>query len=277
MYSRVYVEITNICNKNCSFCPKTKRTPIMMQKENFEHILSELEGVTKYIYYHLMGEPLLHKELPEFIKLASSRGFNSAVTTNGTILPTVGDTLIESGVYKVNISLHSFADLSEEEFEKYTLSCLDFAKKANDKGILTVLRLWNGDFDKERNEKALKMIKDAFGINAWHDSDRGARIRHRLHLEYGERFEWPSLSASDGGENVFCYGLSDHFGILSDGSVVPCCLDSDGLLTLGNIFDTPLSEILSSEKAQKIKDGFKNRKAVSELCRRCGYAKRFKV
>ena len=275
MYSRAYVEITNICNKSCSFCPKTKRTPMMMTKENFLHILSELSGVTKYIYYHLMGEPLLHKELVEFIRLASERGFLSAVTTNGTLLSAVGDSLIDSGVYKVNISLHSFADLSEEDFEKYTLSCLDFAKKANDRGILVILRLWNGDHDKERNEKALKMIKNAFGTDTWHDSERGARIRHKLHLEYGERFEWPSLSAADGGEDVFCYGLSDHFGILSDGTVVPCCLDSDGNLSLGNLFDTPLSDILSSEKAQKIKDGFKNRKAVSELCRRCGYARRF--
>ena len=162
-----------------------------------------------------------------------------------------------------------------EDFEKYMKNCLDFAKKANEREILTVFRLWNGDFDRERTTKALSMIKDLFGVEEWHDSVRGARIKHRLHLEYGERFDWPSLSAPEGGENVFCYGLSDHFGILSDGTVVPCCLDSDGALSLGNIFKTPLEAILSSEKAQNIKEGFKNRKAVLELCRRCGYARRF--
>ena len=85
------------------------------------------------------------------------------------------------------------------------------------------------------------------------------------------------MSAEYKGESVFCYGLRDQFGVLSDGSVVPCCLDHDGDITLGNILDTDasLEEILSSERAQKIKNGFTRRYASEELCRRCGYAQRF--
>ena len=70
MYSRVYVEITNICNMSCSFCHGHSRESARMTAQSFAHVLSELQPYTKYIYYHLMGEPLTHPELPKFIGMA---------------------------------------------------------------------------------------------------------------------------------------------------------------------------------------------------------------
>ena len=119
-------------------------------------------------------------------------------------------------------------------------------------------------------------MKERFGDCEWHFSTRGARIRHKLHLEYGDRFAWPDMEAEDGGERVFCYGLSDHFSVLCDGTVVPCCLDNNGTLALGNIFDSSLEDILRSERAQRIAEGFKAHTAAEEICRKCGYARRFK-
>ncbi|MBQ7333268.1 MAG: SPASM domain-containing protein, partial [Clostridia bacterium] len=159
----------------------------------------------------------------------------------------------------------------------YLGGCLSFADKASKSGVLTVLRLWNSDGDGGKNTETLLKIKEFFKNDEWVFGTRGARIRNKLHLEYGERFAWPDINASDMGEDVFCYGLSDHFGILSDGSVVPCCLDSDGVITLGNIFDGDIDEILSSPRAENIRRGFKNKKAREELCRKCGYARRFKI
>ena len=280
-YSRAYVEITNICNMNCSFCHGHSRAPRRMSYEEFDKLTNDLSGVTRYIYYHLMGEPLTHPQLCEFIKLAGSKGFKSAVTTNGTLLDKVGADLIAAGVYKVNISVHSFEEnLNEnglEKYQNYIEKCLKFADEASRAGVLTVLRLWNNGHDGGRNEDILRRLKDRFPDGEWKFSSNGARIRHRLHLEYGERFEWPDSEAEDRGERVFCYGLADHFGILCDGTVVPCCLDSDGIISLGNAFEEDLWEILDSPRAQKIRDGFLQKKACEELCRRCGYARRFKV
>ena len=101
MYSRVYVEITNVCNMSCSFCHGHSRTPQRMTEDQFSQLLEKLEGQTKYIYYHLMGEPLTHPELCELIEIASEYGLRSAITTNGALLPLRGDELIASGVYKV--------------------------------------------------------------------------------------------------------------------------------------------------------------------------------
>ena len=275
-YSKAYVEITNICNKNCSFCPGTKRVPERMSLERFSHVCDSLVGLTDYIYLHVMGEPLTHPELCRFVQYASEKGFKCAVTTNGTLLSRVGDSLIESGVYKVNISVHSFEDGDGEEYTRYISSILDFADRSSQAGILTVLRLWNLGHDGGRNVDTLSLMREKFP-DAWAEGARGARIRHKLHLEYGERFEWPDTDAPDYGECVFCYGLTDHFGILVDGRVIPCCLDREGEITLGNLFDTPIAEILCGERAEKIREGFKNKRASEELCRRCAYARRFKV
>ena len=274
-YSRAYVEITNICNRNCSFCPGTKREKRRMTMEEFSHIAESIKPLTDYIYFHVMGEPLTHPLLPDFIKLASSMGFKCAVTTNGTLIDKVGDDLISAGVYKINISVHSFEEGSEESYYSYINSLLNFADKSSAAGVLTVFRLWNKGYDDGRNDRTISLMKEKFQSAEWREGSRGFRIRHKLHLEWGDRFEWPDIECDEGSASVFCYGLSDHFGVLVDGTVIPCCLDREGIINLGNIHTDSIESILSSDRAMAILYGFKNRCAKEELCRKCGYARRF--
>lgn len=276
MYSKVYVEITNICNKSCSFCPKTNRPKRRLSEAEFTEILHKIKPVTDYLYYHITGEPLMHPLLPRFIKTATSLGFKSAITTNGTLLDECGDHLLNSGVYKVNISLHSFEEGSDEAHASYIRSCLDFADKASKCGILVILRLWNRGVADTKNEATERMIHEKFGTPE-QASVRGCRIRPKLHIEYADRFEWPDIDASDEKQNVVCRGLKDHFGILCDGTVVPCCLDNNGNIPLGNIFSSPLDEILNSRRSSTIRQGFEKKTATEELCRKCPYARRFKL
>ncbi len=283
MYARVYVEITNICNRQCSFCPGTRRPPRRMSAEEFDRVTDRLRGVTEYLYYHVMGEPLTHPLLPDFIRLAKEKGFKSAVTTNGALLSCRGRELVEAGVYKVNISVHSFENGEDAAAHaRYLGDLLDFAAYASAAGVLVVLRLWNLDEHGQPldgdNARTLSLLQDRFpdtDATPWKHSTRGARLRDKLHLEYGDRFAWPDMEADDGGDCVFCYGLKDHFAVLCDGRVVPCCLDREGTLTLGNIFDTPAADLLASPRAVAMREGFARRRATEELCRRCGYARRF--
>ena len=268
------MEITNLCNRNCSFCPGTVRAPKMMTAAEFRGVAEKLTGFTGYLYYHLMGEPLTHPELPQMIAVASELGFKSQITTNGTLLGSRGQVLIDAGVHKVNISVHSFEEGSDEDYVNYVNACLDFADRASSAGIIVVLRLWNNGCDEGRNISTLDLAKARFPWD-WKEESRGIRIRSKLFIEHGDRFDWPDLSAADGGEGVFCHGLRDHFGILSDGTVVPCCLDHNGDIALGNIFTQPVEEILNSPRARAICDGFSCRRATEELCRKCGYARRF--
>ena len=273
-YSRVYVEITNLCNRNCSFCPGTLREPKMMTAAEFEQIARKLTGITGYLYYHLMGEPLTQPELPEMIAIATRLGFKSQITTNGTLLKDRGQILLEAKVHKVNISIHSFEEGSDEDYVNYINSCLDFADRASEAGIIVVLRLWNNGYDEGRNISTLDLMKARFPWD-WQKEPKGIRIRSKLFIEHGDRFDWPDLGAADGGDAVFCHGLRDHFGVLSDGTVVPCCLDHNGDIPLGNIHEQSVEEILNSPRAASMRHGFSCRKATEELCRKCGYARRF--
>ena len=274
MYSRVYVEITNICNMNCSFCHGHSRPLRQMTEEEYAHILKQLTGKTQYLYHHLMGEPLVHPLLPRFIQMACQAGFRPMLTTNGTLLDRCGDELLIPGLHKVNISLHSFEGSCPEDHRQYLHKIAEFAEKANLAGVLISLRLWNKGFDGGRNDTALETLKEMLP-GQWSENTRGYRIRDRLFLEWGERFDWPDQNAPDSGNCVYCHGLQDHFGILCDGTVVPCCLDSDGVIDLGNVFREELSDILYSPRAKAIVEGFRQRKVPEDLCRRCGYARKF--
>ena len=274
MYSRVYVEITNICNMNCSFCHGHSRAPRQMTEDEYARVLDQLAGKTTYLYHHLMGEPLVHPLLPRFIQMAHQKGFRPMLTTNGTLLDRLGDNLILPGLHKVNISLHSFEGEGQQSHESYIRSVSEYAKKASQAGIIISLRLWNIGCDNGKNDTALRTLQENIP-GQWVENTRGYRIQDGLFLEWGDRFQWPDQNAPDNGDRVFCHGLGDHFGILSDGTVVPCCLDSDGVIALGNVFREELSEILSSPRARAIAEGFRRRKATEELCRRCGYARKF--
>ena len=274
MYSRVYVEITNICNMHCSFCHGHSRENRVMTREEFAHILRALKGYTGYIYYHLMGEPLTHPQLPLFLKMAADEGFRSVITTNGTLLHRRGEELLAAAPHKISISLHSFEQSDESAFRRYLQEVASFAARAEAAGTIVVLRLWNRGFDEGRNETALTLLRE-FLPGPWLENSRGFRIWGKLFLEWGDRFAWPDQEAPVQGAQFFCYGMKDHFGILCDGTVVPCCLDSDGVINLGNVFQQSLSEILNSPRAAAITDGFARRTASEDLCRRCGYAQRF--
>ena len=274
MYSRVYVEITNICNMNCSFCHGHSRAPRQMTQAEYARVLEQLQGKTRYIYHHLMGEPLIHPQLPRFIEMARAAGFRPMITTNGTLLQRFGSDLLGKGLHKVNISLHSFEENAPEAHRSYIRQIATFADKANQDGTIISMRLWNNGHDEGRNAAALLPLRESLP-GPWTANTRGYRIRDGIFLEWGDRFDWPDPDAPDYGGKIHCHGLLDHFGILCDGTVVPCCLDSDGTIALGNLFREELADILASPRAKAIVDGFHRRQAPELLCRHCGYAQRF--
>lgn len=275
LFRKIYVEISNICNLKCSFCPGTKRPQRTMAEEDFKILLPKLRPWTDFLYFHLMGEPLCHPKLEQFLHMAGNAGFKVILTTNGTLLQRHQEMLRRCpALHKINISLHAFeANDLFLPFEEYLRQCFAFGQ-AMDGEKLVVYRLWNQGGADTKNASILDAMEAAFP-RPWKVERRGTRIAQRVYLEYGDKFDWPDLSAQDGGDHVFCYGLRDQIGILCDGTVVPCCLDHDGDLALGNLLDGSLEEILETPRAQAIYSGFQNKTAAEELCRKCGYARRF--
>ena len=274
-FRKIYLEISNLCNLRCQFCPGTRRQKRAMTEAEFADLLPRLSPWTDYLYFHLMGEPLCHPLLARFLELAGQAGFRVILTTNGTLLGKHQDTLLSApALHKVNISLHAFeANDLTMPFSEYLRQCFAFGQAAAGEKLV-VYRLWNEGGANERNQEILTALEEAFP-KPWKEEPRGTRLANRTYLEMGTKFDWPDLEAPDHGSRVFCHGLGDQIGILADGTVVPCCLDHEGDLALGNLFQESMEDILASPRAQAILEGFRHRQAPEELCRKCGYATRF--
>lgn len=280
MLKKAYLEITNLCNLSCVFCPGTRRPTGFLTPEDFSLLAGRLRPHTEYLYLHLMGEPLAHPQLEEILRRAGALGFRVMITTNGTLLEERGRLLLASpAVERVSVSLHSFEGNEGDGLADYLDRCLRFACSASAGGKRCALRLWNLDGAGTRganrqNGAILSTLKGAFP-GPWKEGRRGTTLAPGVFLEWGEVFDWPDLSAPEGDGPTFCYGLRDQVGVLWDGTVVPCCLDHEGDIPLGNLYRQTLAEILESPRARAIYDGFSRGRASEPLCRRCGFARRF--
>ncbi len=274
-FRKVYLEISNICNLRCHFCPGTKRRSQRMTVAEFSALMPKLRPFTDYLYFHLMGEPLCHPDLKTFLEIAHSFGFRVILTTNGTLLPQTQDVLLSApALHKINISLHAFeANDFSAPFDDYLQGCFRFGQAVKGEKLV-VYRLWNQGGADTLNRNILEKMH-AFFPGAWAKERLGTRIAPQTYLEYGDKFDWPDLAAPESTQPIFCYGLRDQIGVLCDGTVVPCCLDHEGDIPLGNLLHQELDAILESPRAQAIYHGFSAREAAEPLCRRCGYARRF--
>lgn len=289
-FAKVYLEITNKCNLSCDFCPKTKRAPAFMSGETFSIILDQIKPFTSYLYLHVKGEPLLHPELDNFLDIAHEKGFQVNITTNGTLISRQQEMLLSKpSVRQINFSLHSFdGNAVCQNREEYIDDILHFAKGAQSNSqIIVSLRLWNlsensgTDFAVRRNNETLFAIEKAFDLSYRIEDEvlpaRGIKLADRVYLNQANLFEWPDLWAKEYPGEAFCYGLRNQAGILVDGTVVPCCLDGEGVIDLGNIHTTSFVDIIDSPRARAIFDGFSRKEAVEELCKKCGYRQRFSL
>ena len=278
MLKRVYLEITNLCNLSCSFCPGTKRQRRFLSPEEFRHRAEKLVGHTRHLYLHVMGEPLLHPQLAQLLSIAAELGFRVCLTTNGTLLEKVLPTLQEAkNLHKLSVSLHSFEGNDGVDPRDYVIRAARCCRELSQRGVICALRLWNEGGQNEKNGEILQILSAEWGIHVQElplDGRNNRKISQNLYLESAEKFDWPDLSAPEGGVE-FCLGLRQQAAVLCDGTVVPCCLDGEGQIPLGNLFHQTMAEILDSPRAAALVEGFSRRQPTEELCRRCGYARRF--
>lgn len=274
-FKKIYVEITNICNLNCSFCSNDKKKKREMSLNEFEIILKRIEDYTDYIYLHVKGEPLLHSNLKEILTLCKKHNIKVNITTNGILLKNRLDLLLESDIVRqVNISLQSYEQLQGDEYiDNILYSTLELSKK----GIYTVLRFWaleENNFSKA-NIYLIKKIESFFNISILDKikNRNNISLGNNIYINKASLFNWPNIENNIDCKFGKCLGLKSHIGILSDGTVIPCCLDSSGIINLGNIFEKDLSKILNTYKVKNIITNFNNNKKVEKLCMHCDFYK----
>ncbi|MFH0975952.1 MAG: radical SAM protein [Spirochaetota bacterium] len=283
-FKKIYIEITNACNMNCSFCPRSKRKTEFITLESFIKILDEIKPFTDYIYLHVKGEPFLHGQIGEILDISHEKGFIVNITTNSSLIHKVHEMLItKPALRQINFSLHSYESGSSGINDEYIKNVILFTKEAlNKTKIIISLRFWNLDpcnNQPAENRKKFELLEKEFQLPYKLEEKvipgKGFKIAERLYLNSDYKFIWPDINDENDNPAGFCLGLKDHAAILSDGTVVPCCLDGEGVINLGNIFNQKFSEIIIAKKAKNISDGFLSNKAVELLCRKCKFKEKF--
>lgn len=258
MFKKVYVEITNSCNLNCIFCNKITRKKEYISIDNFKIVLKKLKGYTNYLYFHLMGEPLIHPHINELIDIGS-KNYKINITTNGYFIDKIKE---NRNINQLNISLHAYNN--SITLDNYLDNIYESVDKLLVNNTIISFRLWANN--KYKN-KIIKHIEDHYKIKI----NGNTKIRNNLYLEFDTEFVWPNLDNNYYNEVGSCQGLRSHIGILVDGSIVPCCLDTNGLLTIGNIYKDELKDVLNQEKVINMKENFKNNKKIENLCKHCNF------
>ncbi|MCL7747511.1 radical SAM/SPASM domain-containing protein [Halalkalibacter alkaliphilus] len=287
-FKKFYLEITSICNLACSFCPPTERQKQFISVEDFSKRLDQIKPHTDYIYLHVKGEPLLHPKIDQLLDVSHEKGFKVNITSNGTLINKNKHKLLNKpALRQMNFSLHSFdGHTGSTDKEGYVMSILSFIKEATSQSEMIVsLRLWNltqdnmTNLERQRNRNILEIIEKEFDLDYKIEEKvspgSGVKIAERIFINQDYEFQWPALHEEEDDGKGFCHGLRNQAGILANGTVIPCCLDGEGIINLGNINEKSFSEVIEGDRAKKLVDGFSRRVAVEELCRKCGYRKRF--
>lgn len=267
-FRKIYVEITNICNMHCSFCPETKRVKATMSTNSFEHIAKQIATYTDYVYLHVKGEPLLHPNLEEILDICKKYNLKVNISTNGTLLKDKAKLL--KNIRQLNVSLHSFEESDDKQLESYLNNVLESVDNLVKEGVIIRYKLWN-DSTINNNNIIIRILEQKYNVDIQNASySKDIKLKEGIFLSIKTPFKWPEINSKSIQEGA-CYGLRQQIAILVDGTVVPCCVDNNGDINLGNIFETNLDEILASDKAQKIKRDFENNKCAHNLCKRCEY------
>jgi len=287
-FKKIYIEITNRCNLACSFCQPSSRPKAFMGLAPFEEILRKISGYTGHISLHVLGEPLLHPDLEHFLAVARAYDLQVNLSTNGTLLARNREMLLrQPALRQINISLHSFEEPDQEiALNSYMAGIFDFIARASSVAspLFINLRMWNlhqkaAPGSQDVSSLMLNHLENYFDLPASPPGDlpktRGTILAPRVFLSRENRFTWPHEPGPDQGAHGYCRGLRDHIALLVDGTVVPCCLDAEADIPLGNIFQSTLPEILAAPRAAVIKEGFVQQRVLDPVCRRCTYRKRF--
>lgn len=268
---RIYIEITNCCNLHCSFCVPHKRKSKFMSVEEFEYIINQTKDITKYIYLHVQGEPLLHPQLDRILNICDKHNLNVQLVTNATLLANHLDIYKHPSLRKLSLSLHAIdqTNLSVNEYFEPIKSLLEHISDT-----YVELRFWNKNNMPLKSKELFNLISSLYNLEETKRLD-SYKLKDNIYIYFQEQFEWPT-SANNSDIHGYCYAANNMLAILADGTVSICCLDANGEINVGNIFYQSLDHILNSDTYHNIINNFNNNKCSEMLCKKCTYRNRFK-
>jgi len=285
-FYRIYIELTNVCGLRCSFCPTKNLPNTTMSLEFFDSVVKQSKHYTNEIACHVVGDPLTLSNLNEYLDIIHKYKMKALLTTSGYFMKKHNhETLFHPAVKQINISLNAFnKNDTTISFEQYMNPIINLCheKVKQKKELFINLRMWNLDevmSEKNFNSELFMLLEKSFDVNLDLNKlnpkeKKNIRLDYKVLLHFDNYFEWPSLQNRVYGHGT-CQGLSSHIGVLANGDVVPCCLDSEAIINLGNIEEKSLKEILEGKRSVDMRQGFKDGVCSEELCLKCSYKERF--
>ena len=280
-FNKIYIEITNICNLNCKFCLQDSRKKEYIDVSNFEKIISQIKDYTDLICLHVKGEPLLHKDLEQILNILEKYELKTNITTNGILIKEKLDTLKKSkAIRQINFSIHSVTQNKNINCKEYLENIFESSASLTFNSEIKIsYRLWNlRDLNNNtENYEIIEFIEHYYNLSNLKEqlkSNPSIKLGPNIFINQDTIFEWPNLNNDIIITHGRCLALKEQVAILVDGTVVPCCLDNDGNLNLGNIYTKSFDDIINSRRATDIMKNFQNGMICEELCKKCGFLKR---
>ncbi|PAF41902.1 radical SAM/SPASM domain-containing protein [Helicobacter sp. 11S02596-1] len=271
-FKKIYIELSDICGLKCSFCPAPKGVRKTMPLDLFARVCQQSAPLCERIAFHVLGDPCKVQNLGDYLRIAKQYDLQVDLVTSGFYLqPSIFTLLLSPPIAQVSISLNAGFDRRNHTPKDYLENILNFCtyKILNDTPNFINLRLQDSTLDD------LSWVKDTI-LEAFGVANTGFQTRFRLgkkvFLNITKTFEWPKIAPQNiSNPKKYCHGLISQIAILSDGSVVPCCVDSSGKINLGNLKQDNLANILTTPRASRIREGFMRGEACEELCKHCAY------
>ncbi|WP_033777282.1 radical SAM/SPASM domain-containing protein [Helicobacter pylori] len=276
-FKKIYIELSDICGLQCSFCPNPKNIRGVMPLELFEKICKEAAPLTPIITLHVLGDPCKLKNLNRYLNAAKRFSLKVDLVTSGVYLRDF-ETLLQDAIYQISISLDAGLDNHNKlNQHRYIQKILEFCRYKCEKNseVFLNLRIQDGTLDKHQN--LIKPFLESFECVSLETLKSQGRVRlfKKSFLNIQKTFKWPNLNApnplNQESKIPYCYGLIKQIAILSNGVVVPCCMDTQAHISLGDLNHMPLKDILNSQKAMAIKTHFLKGEALELLCKNCSY------
>ena len=265
------------CNLTCSFCDLWDRPQNMPLNQVLQLLDQALKIGTKTLVI-TGGEPFMHPDLFTVVRAAKELGLSVNITTNGTLIEKKWDQLLDSGVDSLSVSLDGLAETHErlrgqpgcfkrsmKGIQKLRadsdigLSIYFTANRENVHELVPVYELaqeLGAGFDFwPVNDAPDLALSEPEHQAAWKQAvatlaAREQRIAERQH------FDAESLNYHAGQvDTVRCLGLVDQYGVTFEGELLPCCVWGGEGLSVGNVFETPLTELWESPEVQAAREG----------------------
>ncbi|MGL2624995.1 radical SAM/SPASM domain-containing protein [Helicobacter pylori] len=276
-FKKIYIELSDICGLQCGFCPNPKNIRGVMPLELFEKVCKEAAPLTPIITLHVLGDPCKLKNLNRYLNAAKRFSLKVDLVTSGVYLHNF-ETLLQDAIYQISISLDAGLDNHNKlNQHRYIQKILEFCRYKFEKNSEVFLNLRIQDGTLEKHQNLIKPFLESFECVSLENLKSQGRVRlfKKSFLNIQKTFKWPDLNApnplNQESKIPYCYGLIKQIAILSNGVVVPCCMDTQAHINLGDLNHTPLKDVLNSQKAMAIKTHFLKGEALEPLCQNCSY------